>query len=84
MSLKRRRTNATSSPASLSGNGERYLAVHDKNTRYWRMARARLQSADVKAIQDRPIALITRAQIAAVIDKVQGRSNASARLYLGT
>jgi integrase len=59
---------------------ERYLAVRAKDTRYWRMARTRLKSADVKAIQDRPIALITRAQIAAVIDTVQGRSNASARL----
>ena len=62
---------------------ERYVAVHEKNTRYWRMARARLQSADVKAILDRPIALITRAEIAAVIDKVQERSNASARLLFG-
>ena len=62
---------------------ERYLAVQKKDTRYWRMARARLQSADVKAIEDRPIALITRAQIVAVIDKVQERSNASARLLFG-
>ena len=59
---------------------ERYLAVRARDTRYWRMARTRLKSADLKAIKDRPIATITRAQIAAVIDKVQGRSNASARL----
>ena len=62
---------------------ERYLALHEKNTRYWHMARARLRSNDVKAIQDRPIALITRAQIAAVIDKAQARSKASARLLFG-
>ena len=59
---------------------ERYLTVHAKDTRYWREKRARLQCADVKAIRDRPIALITRAQIAGIIGQAQARSNAAARL----
>ena len=58
----------------------RYLAVHAKETRYWREKRARLQSADVKAIRNRPIALIKRPEVAGIINQVQRRSKASARM----
>ena len=59
---------------------EIYLSIHAKPTRYWREKRARLKSDDVKAIQNRPMAIITRAEIAAVMGAVQARSLAAARL----
>jgi integrase len=59
---------------------ERYLAGHAKPTRYWTEKRARLLSDDLKALHAKPAALIKRAEIAAVIDKVQARSHAAARL----
>lgn len=58
---------------------ERYLSLHAKPTRYWREKRARLPSADLKALHGPPAALIKRGQIAAAIDKVQARSQAAAR-----
>jgi integrase len=59
---------------------ERFLLLEADDTRYWREKRARLLSADTKAICDRPFALIARQEIASVVTKVQARSNASARL----
>lgn len=59
---------------------ERYLAGHAKPTRYWTEKRARLLSDDLKALHSKPVAFIKRGEIAAVIDKVQNRSQAAARL----
>jgi integrase len=59
---------------------ERYLALHEKQTRYWKEKRARLVSDDVKAIADVSMATIERARIAKAIADVQKRSNAAARL----
>ena len=59
---------------------ERYLAGHAKPTRYWTEKRARLLSDDLKALHGKPVAFIKRGEIAAVIDKVQNRSQAAARL----
>jgi integrase len=59
---------------------KRYLTGHAKPTRYWTEKRARLLSDDLKALHGKPVALIKRGEIAAVIDKVQARSHAAARL----
>ena len=59
---------------------ERYLAIHGKDTRYWKEKRARLLSSDLKVLHSKSATLITRAEIAAAIDKVQTRSHAAARL----
>ncbi|WP_245269263.1 tyrosine-type recombinase/integrase [Rhodomicrobium udaipurense] len=59
---------------------ERYLSVHARPTRYWKEKRARLCSPDTKSLRSRPLALVTRAHVAAVIDAVEGRSTAAARL----
>jgi integrase len=59
---------------------ERYLAGHVKPTRYWTEKQARLLSDDLKALHGKPVASIKRGEIAAVIDKVQARSHAAARL----
>ena len=59
---------------------ERYLAIHAKDTRYWREKRLRLAAADVKPLSNRPIELITRAQIITVLDMVQARSHSMARV----
>jgi integrase len=57
---------------------ERYLSLHAKPTRYWKEKRARLLSDDLKALHRKPVTLIKRGEIAAVINKVQARSHASA------
>jgi len=59
---------------------ERYLKGHAKATRYWKEKRARLISDDLKALHGKPVTLIKRGEIAAVIDNVQARSQAAARL----
>jgi len=59
---------------------ERFLAGYAKPTRYWTEKRARLLSHDLKALHGKPATLVKRAEIAAVIDKVQARSHAAARL----
>ena len=59
---------------------ERFLSLHAQRTRYWHEKRARLLSDDLKALNGKPVALIKREEITAVIDKVQGRSHAAARL----
>lgn len=59
---------------------ERYLAGHAKPTRYWTEKKARLLSDDLKALHNKPATLIKRGEVAAVIDKVQARSHAAARL----
>jgi integrase len=59
---------------------ERYLAGHAKETRYWTEKRARLLSDDLKALHKKPVVLVKRGEIAAVIDRVQARSHAAARL----
>ncbi|MGA9265527.1 MAG: tyrosine-type recombinase/integrase [Rhodomicrobium sp.] len=58
---------------------ERFLSIHGKGTRYWAQKQTRLMSADTKPIASKPMATITRVQIAATIDKVQARSGAAAR-----
>jgi len=58
---------------------ERFLSIHGKGTRYWAQKQARLMSADTKPIASKPMATITRVQIAATFDKVQARSGAAAR-----
>ncbi len=58
---------------------ERFLSIHEKNTRYWAQKGTRLTSTDTKALASKPIETITRAQIAAVFDLVQARSGAAAR-----
>ncbi len=65
---------------TLQGLIERYLAKHEKPTRYWKEKRARLLSNDLKALHGRPVTLIKRGEIAAAIDKVEERSQAAARL----
>ena len=52
----------------------------NKPTRYWTEKRARLLSNDLKALHGKPVAFIKRGEIAVVIDKVQNRSHAAARL----
>ena len=59
---------------------ERYLKGYAKPTRYWKEKRARLISDDLKALHGKPVTLIKRGEIAAVVDKVQARSQAAARL----
>ena len=59
---------------------ERYLKGHAKATRYWKEKRARLLCHDMKALHGKPVTLVKRGEIAAVIDKVQARSQAAARL----
>ena len=60
---------------------ERYLKIHAKPGRYWEEKRERLFSLDeLKPLHSKPIALIKRADIVAIIDKVQARSHASARV----
>ena len=60
---------------------ERYLSIHVKPGRYWEEKRVRLLSLDeLKALHGKPVALITRGDIVALIDKVQARSQASARV----
>jgi len=59
---------------------ERYLKGHAKPTRYWKEKRARLLSDDLKALHGKPVTLIKRGEIAAMVDKVQARSQAAARL----
>jgi hypothetical protein len=59
---------------------ERFLAHHAKPTRYWYQKRIRLLSDDLKALHSKPVTLIKRGEIAAVIDKVQVRSHATAQL----
>jgi site-specific recombinase XerC len=66
--------------ASFAQAVERYLSTHAKDTRYWKEKRARLQSSDVKPIAGKPLVLIQRADIAAIIDDVKARSHAAARL----
>ena len=66
--------------ASFAQVVERYLSTHAKDTRYWKEKRARLQSSDVKPIAGKPLVLIQRADIAAIIDDVKARSHAAARL----
>ena len=58
---------------------ERFLSIHSKGTRYWAQKHTRLMSGDTKPLASKPMATITRAQLAATIDKVQARSNAAAR-----
>jgi integrase len=59
---------------------ERYLAIHGRDTRYWRQKRTRLESGDVKAFRERPLATIERAQIVAALDVVQQRAHSAARV----
>jgi integrase len=60
---------------------ERYLDIHAKPGRYWAEKRVRLLSLDeLKPLLSRPIALIKRADIVAIIDQVHARSHASARV----
>ena len=66
--------------ATLRDLIERYLKGHAKPTRYWTEKRARLLSDDLKALHGKPATLIKRGEIAAIIDKVEGRSQAAARL----
>jgi integrase len=67
--------------ATFRDLAERYLSIHAKPGRYWEEKRVRLLSLDeLKPLQSRPVALIKRADIVAIIDKVQIRSHASARV----
>jgi integrase len=67
--------------ATFRDLAERYLAMHAKSGRYWAEKRVRLLSLDeLKPLQNRPIALIKRADVVAIIDKVKARSHASARV----
>jgi hypothetical protein len=59
---------------------ERFLAQHEKPTRYWKEKRARLFSDDLKALHGKPVTLIKRGELQAVMDKVRTRSPAAARL----
>jgi integrase len=59
---------------------ERYLDIHAKPGRYWAEKRARLLSDELKVLHTKPAALIKRADIVSLIDKLQGRSHASARV----
>jgi integrase len=59
---------------------ERYLDIHAKTGRYWAEKRVRLLSDELKPLHGKPAALIKRAEIVAVIDKLQARSHASARV----
>ena len=58
----------------------RYLAIHEKPTRYWREKRARLVSGDVKHLATLPIATMERVRIARAIVDVRKRSSSAARL----
>ena len=67
--------------ATFRDLAERYLSIHAKPGRYWEEKRLRLLSLDeLKPLHSKPIALIKRADIVAIIDKVQARSHASARV----
>jgi len=59
---------------------ERFLGIHAKPTRYWTEKRDRLLSDDLKALRGKPAALIKRAEIVSIIDKVQARSQSAARV----
>jgi len=59
---------------------ERFLAQYEKPTRYWKEKRARLLSNDLKALHGKPATIIKRGEIQAVMDDVQTRSPAAARL----
>jgi integrase len=59
---------------------EKFLAVHSEPGRYWHEKRARLTSADVKALAAKPLSTVSRKHVADAVDKAAARSDASARL----
>jgi integrase len=59
---------------------EQFLALHSKGTRYWHDKRARLTSADVKALANKPLSTVSRKHAADAIDRAMARSEAAARL----
>lgn len=59
---------------------ESFLALHAKESRYWREKRARLVGDDLKALHNVLVRDVKRAAIAGVIDDVKVRSQAAARL----
>jgi integrase len=59
---------------------EQFLDIHAEPTRYWKEKRARLTSKDVKAMMNKPLATITRKNVADAIDKAKARSHSAARL----
>ena len=60
---------------------ERYLDMHAKPGRYWAEKRVRLLTWDeLKPLHIKPIALVKRADIVAIIDEVQACSHSTARV----
>jgi integrase len=59
---------------------EKFLDVHAEPTRYWKEKRARLTSADVKALANKPLSTVSRKHVADAIDRAKCRSEAAARL----
>jgi integrase len=59
---------------------ERYLDLQAKPGRYWAEKRVRLLSDELKVLHSKPLGLIKRAEIVSLIDKLQARSHASARV----
>jgi integrase len=57
-----------------------FLDIHAEPTRYWKEKRARLTSNDVKAMMNKPLATITRRQVADAIDIAKTRSHSAATL----
>ena len=67
--------------ATFRDLAERYLDMHAKPGRYWPEKRVRLLTWDeLKPLNVKPIALIKRADVVAIIDGVQARSHSSARV----
>ncbi len=59
---------------------ENFLNVHAEQTRYWKEKRARLTSADVKALANKPLSTVSKRHVADAIDRAKARSEAAARL----
>ena len=59
---------------------EKYLAANDRQNRYWRETRRRVEQDAHPFFGSQPVATITRGQIAALIDKTGARSKSAGRL----
>src|SRR5271165_13081 len=59
---------------------EKFLEIHAEPTRYWKEKRARLTSADVKALASKPLSTVSKRHAADAVDRAKARSEAAARL----
>ena len=80
IAIRRQEERRKLAAGTFSDVAEKFFVANDRQNRYWRETRRRVEQDAYPFFGSQPVATITRGQIAALIDKTGARSKSAGRL----